>query len=114
WMIVSVKVPVLLALISFLPAVPTLATLAFEVAGLREFGRVYYTRPRPVHYVKLVLGMFPYQVLLAGAAVRAVIRELLGMRGWEKTAHVGAHRVPAGTGGAQAGTGGRPAGKAVA
>ena len=91
---VDLKVPVDLALVSFLPAIPTLATLAFEIAGLREFGRVFYTRPRTRDYVRLVLGMFPYQVLLAGAAVRAVARELLGMRGWEKTTHTGAHRAP--------------------
>lgn len=91
---VDLKVPVALALLSFLPAIPTLATLAFEIAGLREFGRVFYTRPRPRDYVRLVLGMFPYQVLLAGAAVRAVAREILGLRGWEKTTHTGAHRAP--------------------
>ena len=88
------EVPVPLALLSFLPAVPTLATLAFEVAGLREFCRLYYRRPRLRDYVRLVLGTFPYQVILAGAAVRAVARELAGERGWETTAHVGAHRHP--------------------
>ena len=87
------KVPVALALASFLPAVPTLATLAFEVAGLREFCRLYYVRPRFVDYLRLVLGTFPYQLILAAAAVRAVARELVGVRTWEKTAHVGAHRA---------------------
>jgi hypothetical protein len=33
-------------------------------------------------------------VVLAGAAGRAVLRELRGQRGWEKTAHAGAHRDP--------------------
>lgn len=94
YMMLRLKVPVALALVSFLPAIPTLATLAFEVAGLREFGRVFYTRPRPRDYLKLVVGMFPYQVMLAGAAVRAVAREALGLRGWEKTAHTGLHRAP--------------------
>lgn len=86
-------VPVVLALLSFVPAIPTLATIAFEVAGLREFCRLYYVRPRAGDYVRLVLGTFPYQVLLAAAALRAVVRELLGVRSWEKTAHVGAHRL---------------------
>ncbi len=93
--IVSQKVPVALALLSFLPAIPTLVTLAFELAGLREFGRVFYVRPRPLDYARLLLGLFPYQLLLAAAAVRAVGREAVGRRGWEKTEHVGAHRVPA-------------------
>jgi len=34
----------------------------------------------------------PYQLILAAAAVRASIRELRGVRTWEKTEHVGAHR----------------------
>ncbi|MHB8294044.1 MAG: glycosyltransferase [Acidimicrobiales bacterium] len=89
------NIPVLAALISFVPLVPTLATLAFEVTGLREFGRLYYVRPRPYDYLRLVLGTFPYQLILASAAVRAVARELMGRRAWEKTAHVGAHRGPA-------------------
>jgi cellulose synthase/poly-beta-1,6-N-acetylglucosamine synthase-like glycosyltransferase len=94
YMMLNVKVPVVLAMFSFLPAIPTLATLAFEIAGLREFGRVFYSRPRPLDYLRLVVGMFPYQLFLASAAIRAVVRELAGRRGWEKTAHVGAHRQP--------------------
>lgn len=92
---IAFDAPLALALVSFLPAVPTLATLAFEIAGLREFCRLYYCRPRLRDYVRLILGTFPYQVILAGAAVRALVRELTGARGWEKTTHVGAHRSPA-------------------
>jgi cellulose synthase/poly-beta-1,6-N-acetylglucosamine synthase-like glycosyltransferase len=91
----ALKIPVALALVSFLPVIPTLAALAFELVGLREFGRVFYVKPRAYDYVRLILGLFPYQLFLAGAAVRAVVRELLGKRGWEKTAHTGAHRGPA-------------------
>lgn len=90
--ILALKIPVALALVSFLPVIPTLAALAFELVGLREFGRVFYVQPRAYDYIRLVLGLFPYQLLLAGAAVRAVLRELLGKRGWEKTTHTGAHR----------------------
>jgi hypothetical protein len=43
--------------------------------------------------VRLVLGAFPYQLLLAAAAVRSVWRELNGQGGWEKTEHANAHRV---------------------
>jgi cellulose synthase/poly-beta-1,6-N-acetylglucosamine synthase-like glycosyltransferase len=90
--VLALKVPIGLALFSFLPAVPTLVTLAFELAGLREFGRIYYVRPRLADYLWLIVGTFPYQIVLAAAALRAVYRELTGSRGWEKTAHVGAHR----------------------
>jgi cellulose synthase/poly-beta-1,6-N-acetylglucosamine synthase-like glycosyltransferase len=90
------RVPVAIALFSFLPAIPTLATLAFEIAALREFSRLYFIKPRILDYARLLLGTFFYQLILAGAAVRAVIREAIGARGWEKTAHVGAHRTGTG------------------
>jgi cellulose synthase/poly-beta-1,6-N-acetylglucosamine synthase-like glycosyltransferase len=89
---IALKIPVALALVSFLPVIPTLAALAFELVGLREFGRVFYVQPRAYDYARLILGLFPYQLFLAGSAVRAVVREALGKRGWEKTAHTGAHR----------------------
>lgn len=88
---VLVRVPLVVALVTFLPALPTLAMAAFEVVGLREFCRVYYVRARPRDYLTLILGTPIYQLLLGFAAVRAVGREALGQRGWEKTEHVGAH-----------------------
>ena len=90
-----VKVPVGIALLSFLPALPTLAMLAFELVGVREFCRVYYVRPRATDYLRLLFGTPLYQSVLAVASCRAVVRELRGQRGWEKTAHSGAHRNPA-------------------
>lgn len=88
-MVLWARVPVAVALLSFLPAIPVLATVAFEIAGLRDFCRSYYVRPRLSDYLRLVLGTVPYQLILSAAAVRAVIRELVGQRGWEKTEHVG-------------------------
>ncbi len=89
---IVMSVPVGVALISFLPAIPTIAMVAFEVVGLREFCRVYYVRPKLRDYTRLILGTPLYQVMLAAAACRAVTRELRGERGWEKTNHSGAHR----------------------
>jgi cellulose synthase/poly-beta-1,6-N-acetylglucosamine synthase-like glycosyltransferase len=86
------KVPVGVALITFLPAIPTITMVVFEAVGLREFGRVYYVRPRALDYLRLLAGAPFYQVVLALAACRAVVRELRGDRSWEKTAHSGAHR----------------------
>jgi hypothetical protein len=92
-----VKVPVPVALITFLPLIPTLVTLSVETAGLGDFGRSYGIRIRSWDRVRLVLGTFPYQVLLAFAALRAVWREVRGDSSWEKTAHAGAHINPAST-----------------
>ncbi len=94
-LVLFAKVPTWVSLVTFLPLVPTLVTLAVEAAGLHEFGRAYDVKVRLRDYVVLVLGAFPYQVLLAGAAVRAVWREKQGQRGWEKTEHSNLHRTPA-------------------
>jgi cellulose synthase/poly-beta-1,6-N-acetylglucosamine synthase-like glycosyltransferase len=92
---VAAKPPVGVALITFLPAVPTLAMVVFEAVGFREFCRVYYERPRLTDYLRLALGTPFYQLVLSAAACRAVLRELRGERGWEKTSHSGAHRTAA-------------------
>ena len=88
---VFADVPVGLALLTFLPLMPTAATLAFEVVGLHDFGRQYGFRIRLIHYVKLVVGTPVYQVVLAAAAIRAVWRQTSGTNNWELTRHVGAH-----------------------
>lgn len=93
-LIFTVKVPTPIALITFIPIAPTLVTLAVEITGLAEFGRLYAQKVRVRDYVRLVLGTFPYQVFLAAAAVRAVFRNLKGDHSWEKTEHTGAHRDP--------------------
>jgi cellulose synthase/poly-beta-1,6-N-acetylglucosamine synthase-like glycosyltransferase len=87
------KVPVLAALISFIPLMPVLAVLVMEALALGEFCRNYGFRARLRDHLRLVLGTLPYHALLSLAAVRAVLRELRGNRSWEKTAHVGAHRT---------------------
>jgi cellulose synthase/poly-beta-1,6-N-acetylglucosamine synthase-like glycosyltransferase len=86
------RAPIGVALVSFLPAIPTVAMVAFETVGLRDFCRVYYVRPTPGDYVRLLLSTPAYHVLLAFASCRAVAREMRGERSWEKTAHAGAHR----------------------
>ena len=87
------KVPVPTALVTFIPLAPTLVTVAVEAAALGEFGREFGIRIRFRDQVRLLLGMFPYQMLLAAAAVRAVWRESRGHGGWEKTTHTNAHRT---------------------
>ncbi|MEV7421083.1 MULTISPECIES: glycosyltransferase [unclassified Streptomyces] len=84
-------VPVAVAFVTFLPLVTALVTFVFEVVGLHDFGRQYGLRVRLSHYLKLIVGGPFYQVLLAGAAIRAVWREHRGRSDWELTSHVGAH-----------------------
>jgi hypothetical protein len=88
---VAVKAPVLITLISFLPALPMLSMLAVEVVGLGEFCREYGERASARDYGRLVFGLPLYQAVLAFSAARAVAREARGIRGWEKTTHLGLH-----------------------
>ncbi|TVZ01644.1 glycosyltransferase family 2 protein [Trebonia kvetii] len=96
---VFVKVPMVIAMISWMPAIPAFLVLAFEVAALRDFGKEYFGkdradqthRVRGIHYLKLIVSMPFFQILLMFAALRAVWRELRGRTNWELTEHVGAH-----------------------
>jgi cellulose synthase/poly-beta-1,6-N-acetylglucosamine synthase-like glycosyltransferase len=86
-----VKAPLAIALVTFVPAIPTIAMICFEIVGLREFCRVYYVRARARDYATLIIGTPVYMMLLGFAAMRAVAREMSGNTSWEKTAHSGAH-----------------------
>jgi cellulose synthase/poly-beta-1,6-N-acetylglucosamine synthase-like glycosyltransferase len=87
------RMPLPVTMVTFLPLLPTLAAVAFDAVALHDFGRSYGVRIRPVHYAKLVAGAPFYQVLLAWAAVRAVVRDRRGHDNWERTEHRGAHLV---------------------
>jgi cellulose synthase/poly-beta-1,6-N-acetylglucosamine synthase-like glycosyltransferase len=90
---IAIKAPVVITLLSFLPAMPMGAVLGVELVGLGEFCSAYNERAGLRDYVRLVLGLPLYQAVLAFAATRALIREARGARGWEKTAHLGLHLV---------------------
>jgi cellulose synthase/poly-beta-1,6-N-acetylglucosamine synthase-like glycosyltransferase len=89
--------PVWLAILTFLPVLPTVATLVVEVVALGELAASLDRKARVRDYIRLVLGSFAYQVGLSVAAIRALFRELTGDNSWEKTDHVGSHREVATT-----------------
>jgi cellulose synthase/poly-beta-1,6-N-acetylglucosamine synthase-like glycosyltransferase len=84
--------PVWLAILTFLPVLPTVATLVVEVVALGELASSLGRPARARDYIRLVLGSFLYQVALSVAAIRALLREMTGNKSWEKTDHVGSHR----------------------
>lgn len=88
---VFVRLPILVALVTFLPVVPMATNVAFQAIGLRDFGKQYDLSIGWRHYARLVIGAFPYMLVLSAAALRAVWREWTGRRNWELTRHVGAH-----------------------
>src|SRR5215469_3677857 len=85
------KAPIVITLLSFLPLLPMLCMLTAEVVGLGEFGRTFGERRRLSDYARLIIGLVPYQAVLAYCAARAVVREARGEHGWEKTTHLGLH-----------------------
>jgi cellulose synthase/poly-beta-1,6-N-acetylglucosamine synthase-like glycosyltransferase len=94
--------PMLIALITFLPLVPTVVSLAFDVLGLHDFGRIFRRRIGWRPYIYLVLSLPVYQLLLSGAAAWAMVRHLRRRTDWQKTRHVNAHRHAAVTVGSRA------------
>ena len=94
WMMVFVKMPILVAMISTLPVYVLVIQFVISLVGLYEFTGVHGLRPSLLTPLWLLAAYMPYQWLLAFAALRALWRQLRGVNTWEKTAHIGAHRTP--------------------
>ena len=88
------SVPPLVVLITFLPLVPTVAMLGFEMLILREWSQEMNLHVRVRDYVRLIVSLPFYQLLLAIAVLRAIGKYFSGDFAWEKTAHAGSH-IPA-------------------
>jgi cellulose synthase/poly-beta-1,6-N-acetylglucosamine synthase-like glycosyltransferase len=87
------QAPVGVALLSWLPVLLLAAHFIAAVVGLYEFTGAHGLKASPVRVVVMALTWVPYQLVLAYAAIRALRRQWQGVGNWEKTAHVGAHRV---------------------
>lgn len=86
------KVNIAVSLLAFLPLFLSWLAIVIGIVGLHEFGREQQRRVRLRHYAVFVISFLPYQIILAVASIRAVVRESRGNTGWEKTAHAGVHR----------------------
>ena len=62
-----------------------------DVVLLAQFGQTFGERVRLRDYAGLVLGAYPFQVVLSVAAVWATARFALGRNDWVKTRHDGVH-----------------------
>jgi hypothetical protein len=85
------SLPIGLTMLSFLPLVPAATIAVVEHLALDEFGRTYQQPARWIDHVRLFVGAPFFHVVLSWAAARAVLRQLLGHRAWEKTTHLGLH-----------------------
>jgi glycosyltransferase XagB len=89
-----VKMPIQIVLITYLPLYAFFITILTQIVGYRLFTEEFGLRFRFSRAALMTVAFVPYTWLLAVASVRAIIRELRGIKGWEKTEHVGSHRVP--------------------
>lgn len=86
------KVPVPVALASFLPLYAMIFQLVLMVVGAFMFAREYGLRVPWSLPFKVAVTFMPYQLILGFSAARAAYRELQHEGSWEKTDHLGAHR----------------------
>ncbi len=89
---VTIRAPVLVALLLFLPLYLLAAHFILAVCGLYDFAQAHGLKPSWTTVLVMALGYLPYQWVLSYAAVRATARQFRGINNWEKTKHVGAHR----------------------
>lgn len=108
WEMLYGERPILVAMISMLPLYMVLLQFAISVVGLYEFTAIHRLKPSWWSPLWMAAAYFPYQWLLSYAAVRAVWRQLRQVNTWEKTAHTGAHRTAALSGGQRAAVIARP------
>jgi hypothetical protein len=88
------RIAVPIALLSYLPIFMLLLQAVVNLIGLREFAAAYQLKLPFGFSLKTALVYYPYQLMLALAAFRAVGRFLTRKTTWEKTAHANLHRQP--------------------
>lgn len=83
--------PVPLVLFMFTPLVPLFMTLILQLIALFEFAKLYDKKLHLRHYLSLIIGFYPYQLVLGWAALVSIKRLLEGNNDWELTSHFGLH-----------------------
>ena len=89
---ILLKVPIPVALVSFVPLYVLLFQLVIQLMGAVLFASDFRLRLSPLTVLSLAVTFLLYQWMLGISALRAVYRELEIQLGWEKTHHGGAHR----------------------
>jgi cellulose synthase/poly-beta-1,6-N-acetylglucosamine synthase-like glycosyltransferase len=91
--IVFLKGPDLLAILSFLPLYALVLQFVVTAVCAFMFAKEYGLKLSPTGLIVMVITFFPFQWLQSISAARGVYRELRGKNNWEKTKHIGAHRL---------------------
>jgi cellulose synthase/poly-beta-1,6-N-acetylglucosamine synthase-like glycosyltransferase len=92
-MLFFIKLPLWIAILTFMPLYCFILAMFIDLAGLHEFVKVHQRKWKWSEALTLVIAFIPYQMLLGIGAIRAAWRQLRGASNWEKTAHIGQHKV---------------------
>jgi cellulose synthase/poly-beta-1,6-N-acetylglucosamine synthase-like glycosyltransferase len=92
-MILFVKLPVWVALLTYTPLYVFGLQACTDVAGLVEFIGAHKGKLSWRVLLTTTVGYFPYQAVLAFSSLRAAVRQARRRADWEKTVHLGAHRL---------------------
>lgn len=92
WVAFTLKLPVVVSLFSFIPLYIFLLQLVVYIVGLYEFTNSYGLKLPFWMPFKLLVVFYPYQLMLAYSAFRAMWRLITRANLWEKTLHTNAHR----------------------
>src|SRR6185437_4734592 len=87
-----VKLPLWMAMMTFLPLYCFVLAIFVDLAGLHEFLKAHRRSWSWREAFILVAAFFPYQWLLALSSLRAIWRAMRGTTNWEKTVHVDPQR----------------------
>src|SRR5258708_2980327 len=83
-----VKLPVWMAILTFMPFYCFLFAMFIDLAGLHEFVKVHHRKWKWSEALTLLIAFIPYQLLLGIGAVRAVWRRVQGTSNCAKTTHI--------------------------
>ena len=86
------KLPVVVAMTSWLPMLVLAIQLVVTLVGARLFLKEFGLKAPLLLPIRLTLTFLPFHMLMGFSAVRALYRQIRRRCDWEKTAHVGAHR----------------------
>lgn len=85
--------PLYISLLSYMPFYLMAIQLTIYLIGFYKFTKAHKKEFSIFVIIKMIFFYYPYQILLAYASVRALIRFIFGIKGWEKTKHINAHRA---------------------
>ena len=92
WIATHSRLPMLVSLLSFMPAYMFILQITAYFVGVREFVKTYSLKYSLWDSLKIIIVFLPYQIMVTIASFRAMSHLILSQNIWEKTNHVNAHR----------------------